>query len=438
MSYNEKIARQIQADHQSGHDPLILGHNQVYSGNCDQTQCNNNIFIAGASGSGKSFSIIEPALAHIRNTSVVLTGSKRTLMEKYIRWFKAQGYTVYDMNFVHPERSSAAYDPLRYVKSYTDIKHLAMSVVMADPLKAKSSADPYWDKGGASLLGALIAYTMMTKAKPTFADVLDLLDSIEIDDRNGVIKTNLDDKFDRLKAKDPSCFAVTNWRTFKQLPIKTASCIFSTLNSTVDDMFTPELRQMMRKSTPLDFTDLGRRKCVLFITTSAVNHALHRFVNMFNGQMLKDLFEFAEEQPDGCLSVPVRLMFDDFAVGSKILNFPEMISIFRAKRISCLLLTQSESQLESMYSNSDAVTIINNCDTYVYMGGMDLNTCRNISQRLNAPLDEVLYMPIGQEFIFRRGQRPVVTERYHTPEDPVWQQVNNPGKSGPKLHRECA
>ena len=82
--------------------------------------------------------------------------------------------------------------------------------------------------------------TMTTTPKATFADVLDLLDSLEIDDRGSVIRTNLDDKFEMLKRKNPNSFAVTNWRTFKQLPIKTASCIFSTLNSTVDD-YAPEL-----------------------------------------------------------------------------------------------------------------------------------------------------------------------------------------------------
>lgn len=420
------------------HDPLILGHNQVYSSNCAETQLNNNIAIVGASGSGKSFSFMEPALSHTNNSSVILTVSKRELVEKYIHWFEDRGYTIYDVNFAHPERSSVSYDPLSHCKSFADIKHLAMSVVLADPLKAKSIADPYWDKGGASLLCAMIAYVLMTKVKPTFADVLDLLDELEIDDRNGVIRTNMDEKFDRIKSKDPNSFAVTNWRTFKQLPIKTASCIFSTLNSTVDDMFTPELRKMMRKPTTLDFKQLGQRKSVLFITTSAVNSALHRFVNMFSGQMLKDLFEYAEEQPDGRLPIPVRMMFDDFAVGSKILNFPEMISIFRAKQISVMMLLQSESQLESMYGHDDAVTIINNCDTYVYLGGMDLQTCKNISQRLNAPLEDVLYMPIGQEFIFRRGQRPVVTQRYKTPEDPVWQSVTEQYQARRKLQRECA
>jgi len=46
------------------------------------------------------------------------------------------------------------------------------------------------------------------------------------------------------------------------------------------------------------------------------------------------------------------------------------------------------------------------------MGGMDLKTGRSISERLNAPLEEVLYMPIGQEYVFRRGQRPIRTTRY--------------------------
>jgi type IV secretory pathway TraG/TraD family ATPase VirD4 len=65
-----------------------------------------------------------------------------------------------------------------------------------------------------------------------------------------------------------------------------------------------------------------------------------------------------------------------------------------------------------MYEAKNAITIINNCDTYVYLGGMDLKTGENISKRLNIPLHEVLNMPIGKEYVFRRGQEPIKTERY--------------------------
>ena len=173
----------------------------------------------------------------------------------------------------------------------------------------------------------------------------------------------------------------------------------------------------------MDLEGVATRKTVLFITSSPVNPSLHFFVNMFFGHVFKQLFEFAEDQPDGMLPIPVHVLCDDFATGSCIRNFPQYISIFREKRISVTLLLQSESQLAGMYGESDAVTIINGCDSYVFLGGMDLMTCRNISIRLDRPLDEVLSFPVGREIIFRRGSRPVITDRYAIRKDEVYQQL---------------
>ena len=216
---------------------------------------------------------------------------------------------------------------------------------------------------------------------------------------------------------------MTCWNSFKVLPFKTASCVYGALNTTIDTIFSPELRTMITEKNKVDFKELSSQKTVLFISTSAVNPALSCFINMFYAQMFKQLFEFAESLPTGTLPIPVSVLCDDFATGSRILNFPEYISIFREKQISVMLLLQSESQLERMYGHEDSVTIINNCDTYVYMGGMDLRTCRNISERLNVPLDEVLYMPLGQEVIFRRGQRPIVTQRYNVLTDNTYLEI---------------
>lgn len=54
---------------------------------------------------------------------------------------------------------------------------------------------------------------------------------------------------------------------------------------------------------------------------------------------------------------------------------------------------------------------------------VSVDTARNISIRLNLPLDEVLYMPAGKTVIFRRGQKPVVTDRYDIEQDPDYQKV---------------
>ena len=51
---------------------------------------------------------------------------------------------------------------------------------------------------------------------------------------------------------------------------------------------------------------------------------------------------------------------------------------------------------------SDAITILDNCDSYVYLGGNNIDTAKSISIRLNVPVNEVLHMPVGREIVFRR------------------------------------
>ena len=406
-------------------DRMILGEGQnaVYSTDCNETGLNNNVIICASSGGGKTMSILEPRLLGTFNSSLIVTCTKRSIVDKYRDVFLKRGYSVLDLNFVRPTESNAAYDPLAYVSSYSDITFLAESIVKANPRKDNTTADPYWDDASVSLLSALISYVLMTEDNPTFADVLKLNDSLTITEVGSRIETSLDNKFARIAQKDPHCFAVTCWNSFKVLPIKTASCLYGTLNTTIDTIFSPELRKMISSKDKVDFEKIANHKTVLFITTSAVNPTLNCFINMFYAQMFKQLFEYAESLPSGKLPIPVSVLADDFATGSRILNFPEYISIFREKQISVMLLLQSEAQLERMYGYEDAVTIIDNCDTYVYMGGMNLKTCRSISERLNAPLEEILYMPLGQEVIFRRGQRPILTQRYNVLQDKEYHRI---------------
>jgi len=404
-------------------DKVILGENCEYSADSTVTGLNNNKIVCGPSGCGKTMSIAEPSFLETWNSSRIVTVTKRRIVRMYKQMYLKRGYDFQDLNFVHPLEGNTGYDPLQYVSSYADITYLARSIVMSNPKKGRSNSDVFWDDAATSLLSALICYTMMTKDEPTFADVLNMLDHLTFSENCGQIDTNYDGEFEYLESRDASCFAVTCWKSFHQNPIKTASCIFSTLNSTIDTIFSPEVRKIMTMKKKVDFEKLASSRTILFVTTSPVNTALHCFVNMFYGHVFKQLFEFAESLPDGRLPLPVDVLCDDFATGSPILNFAEYISIFREKRISVTLLLQSESQLESMYGPGDAATIINNCDTYIYMGGMDLQTARNMSLRLDVPLNEVLYMPLGQEIIIRRGQKPIVTKRYNILENELYKKI---------------
>ena len=71
-----------------------------------------------------------------------------------------------------------------------------------------------------------------------------------------------------------------------------------------------------------------------------------------------------------------------------------------------MLMIQAESQLASSYGD-DWATIIGNCDTYVYLGGNDVNTAEAVAKRADVPMKKILNMPVGTNWIFRRGQAPV-------------------------------
>ena len=406
-------------------DRVILGDGFgcVFSTDCRETGLNNNVLVVGGSGSGKTMSVAEAFFLESFRRSIITTVTKRRIVNKYTPLLRSRKYDVWDLDFVHPERGNIAYDPLDYIGSYSDITFVARSVVMANPKKERSNADPYWDEAATSLFAAIIAYVLMTKDNPNFADVLEMLDNLTFEESSGQIRTNYDGKFEFLEEKDASNFAVSNWKSFKTLPSQTASCGVGPLNTPLESVFSPELRSMFRMKKKVDFERLAKKRTALFVTSSPVNPALNCFINMFYGHAFKQLFEFGEEQPDGVLPLPVHLLADDFATGCPVPLFDQYISIFREKQISVTLLIQAESQLSSLYGAEAATTIINNCDTYVFMGSNDLATAQNISLRVNRPLEDVLHMKIGNQILFRRGARPKMGKRYNILENETYRKV---------------
>jgi type IV secretion system protein VirD4 len=69
-------------------------------------------------------------------------------------------------------------------------------------------------------------------------------------------------------------------------------------------------------------------------------------------------------------------------------------------------MVQAESQLSESFGY-DGKTIIGNCDSYVYLGGNDVETAKAVATRCDVPVRKILNMPVGSNWIFRRGQAPV-------------------------------
>jgi type IV secretion system protein VirD4 len=172
-----------------------------------------------------------------------------------------------------------------------------------------------------------------------------------------------------------------------------------------------DMRKMMAYDT-IRMEKIGQEKTAVFVIISDTDRSMDGMANLFFSQTMQELCSYADNRcRGGRLPMNVRFILDDFATNCKINDFPRIISTIRSRGISAMLMIQAESQLTAGYG-VEGNTIISNCDTYVYLGGNDIATAEAVAKRCNVALGRILYMPIGTNWIFRRGMYPINAENF--------------------------
>lgn len=422
----------VTASGESQYDSLILGNGPAgtYSMDPQVSPVNNNVMVIAGTGGGKTKSVVEANLLHAQHQSMVVLLTKRRLLDQYRVHLKKRGYRIKILNLVNPDESALGFDPMLHVKDDSDLALLGKSLMECTGDTSKD--DRYWQNSAASLFCAVAKLAIHKYGKAArMKHVLYLLRYIDVncseyydDDEDRMVQVSdccPKEDFEALRDEDPKMYS--DWCQYKENASNTAACIRGVLLTAINTLMTDGICNLMAKEQQLEFRSLVEQKTILFIVTSPVNPALHPFANLVFGSMFKELFEYAENLPSGRLPIPLAAICDDFATGGQIPNFQHHISIFREKGIAVMMLVQSLSQLAAMYGNYGAVTIRDNTDNIVYLGGNDLDTADQISRRINKPVDEVLALPIGQEYLFRRGQKPLQLQRYQIYDDPLYRQV---------------
>ena len=64
-----------------------------------------------------------------------------------------------------------------------------------------------------------------------------------------------------------------------------------------------------------------------------------------------------------------------------------------------------------------------NMDNLIFMGGMDIGTAQEVSIRADKPVQDILTMKPGCEYLFRNGQQALFLQRYQTYNDPAYIQI---------------
>ena len=370
---------------------------------------NDNILVIGATGSGKTTSITYPRIMSTYESSLIIPIVKDGAYFEYKKMLENRGYTVHHLSFKSPKESTIGYDPLLGKTKEEDIVSLAEAIVRGRKGGMMGDYDPYWENAAISAIGALMMLsTYLSKNNGSFGMFLNLFKRLRVN-TGSIFSTNLDDIFDEMEENCPEASAPGMWKTFVTNAPKTASCIYSIMSSSVDKLGINGGFDELCKKKPFDIRTVGKKKTALFISTSSsVSSKIAS--GIFYGDAIKSLMDEAEKQ-GGTLPVPVQILADDFACGSTINDFDRSISLFRQAGISATIILQSLSQLESIYGRASAQTIRDNCDTIVFFGSTDIETCKVISTYLDIPLQDVFKMPPEKCAVIRRGSDPVIKDR---------------------------
>ena len=435
---------------------MILGENRFYSMDSYKTKLNNNVLIVGASGAGKTRSFVSPNLLAATGSYIVVD-PKGNLYGKYRDYLEKKGYVVKKLNFADP-KDSIHYNFMEYINSPQDCIKIAHMLICGQ--EKRKTLDPFWEDSSKLLLQALLGYfyekrikerekeaydkckcvfeweepgllpdkytvseekikarlkaygidtdkmVFVDKVTGNFGALMGKLADMKVDENNPNVKSRVDAIMDHHGAIYPDSFAYRSYQLFHIATGKTLRSIIITVNSKLGIYDTPEIEEMM-SFDEVDISSIGREKTALFVVVSDTDRSMDGMVNIFFTQAMNELCRYADREcEDNRLPVPVRFILDDFATNCRIEGFPRMIASVRSRGISTMLMIQAESQLKAGYGD-DAETIIGNCDTYVYLGGNDVETARKVSERCDVPLKRILNMPIGTNWIFRRGQEPV-------------------------------
>lgn len=398
------------------HSSRILAANRSVGNDTWTTGLNNNDLVVGPSGSGKTRGYVIPNILQC-SESLIVADTKGNLREQLGGILEGNGYAVLELDLAGCAASRNGYDPLDYIRTVESpgdgCGHCSEQDVMtaaAALAPVQSRRDPFWDYAARGLLASIIAYVMdcLPPREHTMESVLSLFHEINTGRYAALI--------DELAWTDPDSMAVSQYRLFDagRNAEKMRASIQGILGERLSIFAFSGARTLLRHPRKIDIASIGRRKTALFLHLSDTDRSMDRLASLFYAQALQVLCGLADAGPDGRLKVPVRFILDDFAASADccIPDFDRITSVVRSREISVSVILQSLSQLESAYGHSKAMTIVNNCDHLLYLGGQDVETARYISAKANKSVHTILQMPLEDAWLFTRGRAPEAVRRY--------------------------
>ena len=341
---------------------------------------NKNVLVIGGSGSGKTRFYVKPNLMQM-HSSYCVTDPKGTIVLECGKMLEDNGYEIKLLNTINFKKSMK-YNPFAYLRSEKDILKLVQTIIANTKGEGEKSGEDFWVKAEKLYYTALIGYIFYEapREEKNFATLLDMIDASEVREDDETYMNPIDRLFEALEKREPTHFAVKQYKKYKLAAGKTAKSILISCGARLAPLDIQELRDLMSEDE-LELDTLGDRKTALFVIISDTDDTFNFVVSIMYSQLFNLLCDKADDEYGGRLPVHVRCLLDEFANIGLIPKFEKLIATIRSREISASIILQAQSQLKAIYKDN-ADTIVGNCDSTLFLGGKEKTTLKELSETL--------------------------------------------------------
>ncbi|HFZ7154779.1 TPA: VirD4-like conjugal transfer protein, CD1115 family [Streptococcus agalactiae] len=341
---------------------------------------NKNVLVIGGSGSGKTRFYVKPNLMQM-HSSYCVTDPKGTIVLECGKMLEDNGYEIKILNTINFKKSMK-YNPFAYIRSEKDILKLVQTIIANTKGEGEKAGEDFWVKAEKLYYTALIGYIWYEapREEKNFATLLDMIDASEVREDDETYMNPIDRLFEALEKREPTHFAVKQYKKYKLAAGKTAKSILISCGARLAPFDIRELRELMSEDE-LELDTLGDRKTALFVIISDTDDTFNFVVSIMYSQLFNLLCDKADDVYGGRLPVHVRCLLDEFANIGLIPKFEKLIATIRSREISASIILQAQSQLKAIYKDN-ADTIVGNCDSTLFLGGKEKTTLKELSETL--------------------------------------------------------
>ena len=450
-------------DHQHKDANIILTQRVRLGMDGYVTQRNTNILVVGGSGSGKTRFFCKPGV-YSANCSYLITDPKGELLRSSGSLLKEKGYEVRVFNLVDPSQSDG-YNPFAYIRNEKDVLTLIDNLIKNTTPRNASSNDPFWEKAEIALDSALMLYLVSEapSEEQNFETMIYMMNFAEVREEDDQYRSPLDMLFRALEEEQPNHVAVKQYKAFKQAAGKTAKSILVSAAVRLATFNIPQYAEMTKRDE-MNFGSLGEKKKAIFCVIPIADTSMNYLVGMLYTQCFQELYRCADDKYGGRLSIPVRVIQDEWANVAQPESYPKILATCRSYNIGLNIIVQNIQNIKALYEK-EWESIIGNCDTLLFLGGgneptslefvtkllgketIDTRTRGQTKGRSGSSstnfqqtgrelltMDEVRKLDTKEAILFIRGEDPVLDQKYDLKRHPNIR-LTVDGKAKPYIHK---